>query len=268
MKRFFAVFLLFLFTLSWFACHHKGTRRNKNITHRTDTTAKVSENADVKKFIQEYHAHLPAITHVQAKAKLDYTSNKEKLNANLIIRSRYDSVLWVSVVPLLGIEAARIKMTRDSFYIMDKINHTITISAIQKAEEKLGVKVSLKEIQDLLFGLNRIPEPVQTYKQGKMHFVSATKNNVNYTFEIQKELLLYSLFLKGQHNGYTSHVHYLNYTDTPFQNNTIKLPYYLTADLHTQEHIQAELTYTKINLNPEKFSTPFDFSQNYKIKYE
>ncbi len=266
MKHFFAVLLFF--TLFWFACHHKGTRRDKNIIQRTDTTGKVSESADIKKFIQDYHAHLPVITHVQAKAKLEYASAKEKLNANLIIRSRYDSVLWVSVVPLLGIEAARIKMTRDSFYIMDKINHTITVSAIQKIEEKLGVKVSLKEIQELMLGLTHIPNKITKYKQGKMHFISATQNSIDYAFEIQKERLLYSLFLKGQQNGYTSHIYYLNYADTPFQNQNIKLPYYLTAELHATERIQAELTYTKINLNPEKFNTPFDFSRNYKIIYE
>jgi uncharacterized protein YhbP (UPF0306 family) len=243
-------------------------RKERKVIHRTDTATTVAQNADVNKFVREYHARLPMITHVQAKAKLDYASGKEKLNANLIIRSRYDSVLWISVVPLLGIEAARIKITRDSFYIMDKINHTITVSTIQKAEEKLGVKISLKEIQELMLGLTHIPDKTNKYKQDKIHLITATANKIDYAFEIQKELTLYSLFLKGQQSGYTSHIHYLNYTDIPFQNNTIKLPFYLTAELHTKEHIQAELTYTKINLNTEKFSTPFDFSKNYKIIYE
>lgn len=265
-------FVVFLALVSLFfllsACHHKNTRRHKNLTHRTDTTTTGTQGADVKKLIQEYHAHLPLLTHVQAKAKLDYASGKEKLSASLIIRSRYDSVLWVSVIPLLGIEAARIKITRDSFYILDKINHTVTISSIQKTEEKLGVTTSLREIQELMLGLTRIPTKITKHKQDKMHFIAASQNGIDYAFEIQKELMLYSLFLKGQQNGYTSHVHYLNYTDTPFQNTTIKLPYYLTADLHTKEHIQAELTYTKINLNAERFSTPFDFSKNYRIIYD
>lgn len=268
MKRFFVVCLFFLILFSAFSCHHKGTKKDKNIAQKADTTAKETLTADTKKFIQEYHARIPAITHVQAKAKLDYATAKEKINANLIIRSRYDSVLWISVLPLLGIEAARIKVTRDSFYMMDKINHTITVSALQKTEEKLGVKVSLKELQDIMLGLTCIPTKILKYKQDKMHFVSATQNKIDYAFEIQKELLLHSLFLKGQQSGYTSHLHYLNYTDTPFENKTIKLPYYITADLRTKENIQVELTYTKLNLKPEKFATPFDFSKNYKVIYE
>lgn len=268
MNRFYLVFLYAYIAIFGLACHHKSTRKVKTTTSRKDTTAKIAQNADAKKFVQEYNAHLRIPTHVQAKAKLDYASGKEKLNANLIIRSRYDSVLWVSVMPLLGIEAARIKITRDTLYVMDKINHTITISPIQKVEQKLGVKVALKEIQELMLGLNPIPDKIITYKLDKINLVTASQNNINYTFEIHKELLLHSLFLKGQQNGYTSHIHYLNYTDTPFQNNTLKLPYYLTAELHTNEHIQAELTYTKINLNTEKLATPFDFSKNYTVKYE
>jgi len=267
MNRIFIVFIC-VFLLTQSGCHNKGIRKDKRPTQRVDTNTTEIKNADSKKFVREYHAHLPAVTHVQAKAKLDYASGKDKINANLIIRSRYDSVLWVSVVPLLGIEAARIKVTRDSFYVMDKINHTVTISPLQKTEEKLGVKVTLKELQDIMLGLTRIPNKVNTYKQSKMHFITATQNGVDYAFEIQKEFLLHALFLKGQQSGYTSQLHYLNYTDTPFQNTSTKLPYYITANLHTKENIQAELTYTKINLATEKFNTPFEFSKNYRIIYE
>lgn len=268
MNRFFIIFLTVFFLFLILSCHHKNTRKDKNITHHVDTTQRESKNSDAKRFIEGYHASMPVITHLQAKAKLDYQGAKEKLNANLIIRSRYDSVLWVSVVPLLGIEAARIKVTRDSFYIIDKINHTITISPLQKIEEKLGVKVSLKELQEVMLGLTHIPKKINKYKQDKMYFVAATQNGIDYAFEIQKDLLLHSLFLKGQQSGYTSQLHYLNYTDVPLQNTAVKLPYYVTANLHTKENIQVELTYTKINLNTEKFSTPFDFSKNYRIIYE
>lgn len=268
MKHFFVIFILILCILIQTSCHNKSVQKHKKHTYRTDTAKSETKNEVAEAFIKQYHARIPEITHFQAKAKLEYSSAKEKLSANVIIRSRYDSVLWISVIPLLGIEAARIKITRDSFYVLDKINHTVTISAIKKIEEKFGASVTLKELQDLLLGLSRVPNKITTYQQGKMHFVTATQNNIEYAFEIQKELLLHSLFLKEKQNNYTSDLHYLNYKDTPLQNNTIKLPYYITANVHTKENVQAELTYTKVNLTAEKLNIPFEFSRNYKIIYQ
>lgn len=237
---------------------------NTKIPH-TDTL----NSPHTQKFVQEYNNQIPTLSYVQAKAKLEYQSGKEKLNSTVIIRSRYDSVLWVSVIPVLGIEAARIKITRDTLYVMDKINHTVTISSVRKIEEKLGAKITLNELQNTMFGLNPIPNKIQKIKQDKtFYLVSALQNNIDYTFQIQKSMLLHSLFLKEKQNGYTSIFYYLNYVDVPLQGKTIKLPHYLTASIQTKQNIQAQLTYTKINLNPEKLSTPFEFSKNFKVLYE
>ncbi|MDW8302636.1 MAG: DUF4292 domain-containing protein [Bacteroidia bacterium] len=257
------ILLIAIILLATTACHKQYVRKKST----ADTTR--FENTNAQKFVQNYNRQLPQVTHFQAKAKIEYQTDKENITANLTIRSRYDSVLWVSIMPLLGVEAARIKITQDTLYVLDKIHHTVTISPIRKIEEKLGAKISLKELQDVLLGLTRIPEKIQAYKQDKnFYFISAWHEDLNYTFEIDKQKLLYSLFLKEKHTSYTSHFHYQDYADTPLQNQTVKLPYRIAALLQSKQKVQASLTYTKINLNPEKLNIPFEFSKNFKILYE
>src|SRR6476660_8702296 len=56
------------------------------------------------------------------KAKMDYDDGKKTQNFTANIRMRRDSVIWVAITSLMGIEVARIMITRDSIDMLDRLH--------------------------------------------------------------------------------------------------------------------------------------------------
>lgn len=259
MKLRFITLSLLLGCIFIFTNCHRNLSKNKT----AKDTLKTLENSVLSTFEQAYNkANIP-FTHLQAKAKLDYQGEKDKVEANLVIRSRYDSVLWVSVIPLLGIEAARIKVNKDSIYVLDKINHKATLSSIKKAEEVIGVPVSLKDIQEVLFGQVGLRiQKNSVFKTHKDHYtLHTTEGNLSYAYEVDAQYHLKNLRLKQNNNQYSSHISYMDYKPVANQ----MLPFMTFVEAQAKEKIKAELTYTKINTEISKINTPMDIPRSYEI---
>jgi hypothetical protein len=88
-----------------------------------------------------------------AKVDVDYRGGDDKhydLNANM--RMYRDSLIWVSVNAVFGIEAMRMLITKDSVYLLDKLNKTYLIRRIDYLQEVTGLPLTLSIVQDLLVG--------------------------------------------------------------------------------------------------------------------
>lgn len=88
-----------------------------------------------------------------AKVNVDYRDAEGKrydLNANL--RMVHDSAVWVSVNAILGIEALRMLITRDSVKLLDKQNKLYTARSIDYLQEVTALPLNLRTVQDLLIG--------------------------------------------------------------------------------------------------------------------
>ena len=76
---------------------------------------------------QEKAAQLDWFT-AQLKGKAQFNGNQYPINAQL--RMRKDSVIWISASAFLGIEAARLLLTPDSFKMINRLNSTYISSDI------------------------------------------------------------------------------------------------------------------------------------------
>jgi hypothetical protein len=63
-----------------------------------------------------------------------------------------DSAIWISANAILGIEAIRAIITKDSVKIIDKLNKTYTARSVDYLQEVTALPMDLKTIQDLLIG--------------------------------------------------------------------------------------------------------------------
>ena len=71
---------------------------------------------------------------------------------NAVLRMYRDSLIWVSVNAVFGIEAMRMLITKDSVYLLDKLNKTYLIRRIDYLQEVTGLPLTLSIVQDLLVG--------------------------------------------------------------------------------------------------------------------
>lgn len=81
--------------------------------------------------------------------KFDAKIESEDLNQSIngTLRIRKDSLIWVSITPALGIEAARLQFTHDSIMLMNRIKNEYFINSYDYFENKLQTEVSFEDLQ-------------------------------------------------------------------------------------------------------------------------
>ncbi len=82
------------------------------------------------------------------KSMIGNNSNSFKVN----IRIRKDSLIWISISSIVGVEGARVEITPDTIRLMDKINSVYYISDIDSLSEKFDVDADFETLQSLIVG--------------------------------------------------------------------------------------------------------------------
>jgi hypothetical protein len=116
-----------------------------------------SSRRDTIKFIQNIYGALEKnridFETFSAKVKVDFEGSDGKKNDfNAFIRLRKDSVLWVSINALLGIEAFRVMITPDSVKVLNKLDKVAQLRSVSYLKEITKLPFTFKELQDLLLG--------------------------------------------------------------------------------------------------------------------
>jgi hypothetical protein len=134
-----------------------GTAIAKKDTIAVAATPKVDARRDTMIFIQNsikgIEANKIAYTTFSAKVNVDYRDATNKnYDVNAVVRMYKDSAIWISANALLGIEALRALITKDSVKILDKLNKTYTARSVDYLQEVTALPLDLHTIQELLIG--------------------------------------------------------------------------------------------------------------------
>lgn len=116
-----------------------------------------SSRTDSLKFIQNVYDAVEKsridFETFSAKVKVDFEGSDGKKNDfNAFIRLRKDSVLWVSINALLGIEAFRVLITPDSVKVLNKLDKVAQLRSVSYLKEITKLPFTFKELQDLILG--------------------------------------------------------------------------------------------------------------------
>lgn len=138
----------------------KPTRKIQTAIAKKDTAAAVVDNSahlDSMAFIDRTLAALDSnriqFTTFSSKINVDYRDADDKnYNVNANLRMYKDSAIWVSVNAILGIEALRMYITRDSVKILDKQNKTYTARRVDYLQDVTALPLNLSILQDLFVG--------------------------------------------------------------------------------------------------------------------
>lgn len=88
-----------------------------------------------------------------AKVGVDYKGTDGKnhgINAN--IRMYRDSMIWVSANAILGIEAMRVMVTKDSVKLLNKLDKVYSARSISYLQELTSLPLNLYTLQDMIIG--------------------------------------------------------------------------------------------------------------------
>ena len=77
------------------------------------------------------------------------------------LRMRKDSIVWMSVTATMGVEVARIKVSTDSVWVVNKIEKTYLAESLDTVAARLKMPISLPWVQTMLLDNNEGVPPVE-----------------------------------------------------------------------------------------------------------
>ena len=89
---------------------------------------------------------------MSAKASVTTIQEGNETSFNISLRYKKDSVIWVSISPLLGIEVARVMVTPDSVKLLDRLHGNYQSSSFDAINKLLQMKVDFSIVQSILLG--------------------------------------------------------------------------------------------------------------------
>lgn len=95
--------------------------------------------------------------YLQAKGKVQFEMKGDKQEATLAIRMRRDSIIWLSVSKV-GIEGARMKITPDSVFVLNKLQKTVFVGSFSALQDRYQVPIDFAMLQAALLA-NYLPDP-------------------------------------------------------------------------------------------------------------
>ena len=92
-------------------------------------------------------------TTFSGKIDLNYEdADGKQYNVTAHLRMHKDSVIWLSITAILGIEGLRVYITRDSLKMIDKQNKIYTARSVSFLQEVTALPLDLFTLQELLLG--------------------------------------------------------------------------------------------------------------------
>lgn len=202
-----------------------------------------------------------------AKVKVDFQGSDGKKNDfNAFIRLKKDSVLWVSINALLGIEAFRVLITPDSVKVLNKIDKVAQWRSVTYLREITKLPFGFQELQDLIIGnpiffnsqivsYKKEPEAVSVLNLGDVFKHLLTLNPDNF------QILHSKLDDVNQARARTADITYGDYEirdNKPFST-------FRKITVAEKSKLDIEMKYKQFDFNiPLNF--PFNLPKNYKLQ--
>jgi hypothetical protein len=96
--------------------------------------------------------------YLNSKGKFHYHDKNTDHKANINIRIKKDSIVWMSINAAAGLEAFRIRAKTDSIWIIDRIKDTVLVYDYQTLSREMGVPLSYIIIQNMVLGNLMFPK--------------------------------------------------------------------------------------------------------------
>ncbi len=147
-KFLFAAFVL----LALSGCHHTKSVTKSVVTQTQETPILTpAVDGNVSSLLKHLKNNELPFTELAAKMKTKVSSPNLNQSFTTNIRWKKGEKIWLSM-SIIGIEGARVLITKDSIKIMDKINNRYILKPLSFIKQKTLVDLSFSDIENLLLG--------------------------------------------------------------------------------------------------------------------
>jgi hypothetical protein len=218
-------------------------------------------------------------TGFSAKFSAEYENKGEIKSFDGQIRILHDSLIWVSITPVLGIEVIRILISQDSVKFINRMNNTYFIGDYHYVNTFLNSNIDFDLLQSFLTG-----NDLSFYENGKF---KASLDNGQYKLLTAERLKLKKFVRNNQEyqgiliqniwiDPVTFKISRADVKEIRKQNIKLEANYFeyekledqlfptvMNFDIAADNKIHVNIQYSRMNLNPP-LTFPFKVPQSYK----
>jgi hypothetical protein len=170
------------------------------------------------------------------------------------LRQRRTDSLWMNVRGPLGINAARMLVTPDSFYVHDRINNELAVGPVETAQRVLPVPMSGELLFENLLGLLVPPRGPEWSVRADSMLYHIEHESGRYTYSVDPAVWRVVRYEERAANGSLV-------DERIFADHTrvagVLLPTRVVLR-RPRENVRALIAYRSITLTPESLSFPLD----------
>lgn len=214
---------------------------------------------------QIQHLVTPAADSLQAftsSARLSINSPQQRGSFSAKLRHRRGDSLFVSISPGLGIEAARVLVTPDSFYVYNRLERSLTYGSRAFAEEHLPAALTAEDLFANLLGYLAPPPQADLDVAADDRYYYLTDAGSRHTYVVDPAVWRVVRYEVRDPQGDLLEVR----TFEDFEPmGGVLLPRRLTFEQPQQEST-ASLYYRDVDFNPESLSFALDVNSSAQRK--
>ena len=115
-----------------------------------------TSNRSIQSISQQVKANTQSISWMNTQIKGSVVMDSLTLPVTAQVRMKTDSLIWVSVSMLMGLEAIRLHITPDSLKVLNRLSSTYFLGNIQSLSEQYNFPLTFSQIQQLLLAQTSI----------------------------------------------------------------------------------------------------------------
>lgn len=245
--------------------------KNKNESTATlDTSAQ-----NIYKLLRQHEFNSEWI-YAKANVKADVDDKSNSFTITLKIKK--DSLIWIYISPLLGLEAARVLVSKDSLKIMDRINKKYQVADYKYLRDLLRINVNFDMLQAMLtgnfFAYRNENKFASVYLEDKYFILSTlSKHKLKRSLEekdpnkpVIQDMWIDDTQFRIMRNSIDDEkinknieINYSDFRESDFG----LFPYKCVTDIKADKRIHIEIEYFKLTLG-ESQDFPFTIPESYE----
>lgn len=201
-------------------------------------------------------------TFLSSRGNLTLEDKGQTTNTGFALRMKKDSIIWISVLPGLGIEAARIKITQDSVFILNRLQKEYVATDYKFLSNQFNVSLNYDVLQAILIGNYQAAGAEKAIDEGLQQHIQQLRNYLIFDYFISKDnQKLQQLNIEDKQTGNNIAVKYDNFQnigDVPFA-------YALAAQVLQAGKVSVfNLAHSRVTITSEAQEFPFFVPGDYK----
>ena len=215
---------------------------------------------------------------LNAKLSVDAEIDSTSASFTVALRMKKDSVIWMSISKL-GIEGARVLITKDSVKLLNRIKNTFFVGDFAYISKMLNTDLDFELLQSLLVG-----NSVEFYNEDEK--IKPGIDNCQYTLGTIRKNKLRKVMEKGKELREPAQSIYMipetfkiarilfyefgpdrsfdaRYSEYELKDSTQLFPMKMNYTIKAQKNVKIDIAYSKIVLNEEQ-TFPFKIPENYE----